>query len=318
MNTTNKLEIAKKDITNLVLSKINIFEKSGQLKIPKDYSPENALKSAYLILLETKNKDGKYALDHCTQESLANALLKMVVWGISPLKKQCYFMMYGDKLDCGIEYTGNIILAKRYGNLKSIKGNAIFKEDEFSFEIDPISGLKKVTTHKQSLDSIGSKDLRGAYAIIEMNDGKMDTEIMNIHQIRDSWNQGAMKGNSPAHRNFPDQMAIKTVINRACKLLIRGSNDSILYDTEDRVVDITKEDVDHEIKENANKEEIGFKEKKRSSEKEDEKPKFKEEDVFPRFDENEKPRFEKGEDGKIRFTEDEKPKFKEEDVFPGF
>lgn len=252
MSTATALT-TKKDISAQVLGKIETFKSAGQLKIPKDYSPENALKSAYLILSETKNKNGEFALEHCTAESVANALLKMVVWGLSPLKKQCDFIMYGDKLDCSIEYTGNIVLAKRYGNLKSIKANAIFKDDEFVFEVDPMTGLKKVTSHKQTLESIGSKALKGAYAVIELNNGTIDVEIMNIHQIHAAWNQGAMKGNSPAHKNFPDQMAVKTVINRACKLLIRGSDDNILYGKEDNEIDVTQADVDYEIKANANK-----------------------------------------------------------------
>ncbi|MDB0600290.1 recombinase RecT [Tenacibaculum maritimum] len=263
MSTEQLTTTSKKDISAQVLSKIETFKSAGQLKIPKDYSPENALKSAYLILAETKNKAGKYALQHCSKESVANALLKMVVWGLSPLKKQCDFIMYGDKLDCSIEYTGNIALAKRYGGLKSIKANAIFKDDEFAFEVDPMSGLKKVSSHKQTIESIGSKDVKGAYAVIELHDGTVDVEIMSIEQIRSAWNQGAMKGQSPAHKNFPDQMAMKTVINRACKLLIRGSDDNILYDEtvkEPGTIDVVAEDVNYEIEENSNKKELGFQE----------------------------------------------------------
>lgn len=249
----------KKDISAQVLAKIEDFQQSGELKLPKDYSPENALKSAYLILSETKNKEGKYALTHCSTQSVAEALLKMVVWGLSPLKKQCDFIMYGNKLECSIEYTGNIALAKRYGNLKNIKANAVFEGDKFEFEVDGISGRKTVKNHSQSLDSMGSKKIKGAYAIMEMNDGTVDTEIMSFSQIQDAWNQGAMKGDSPAHKNFPDQMCIKTVINRACKLLIRGSDDSVLYsEDEDKAIDVVASDVNHEVKTKANRRKIDF------------------------------------------------------------
>src|SRR5690554_4387057 len=98
-----KVESVKKDVSTQVLAKIEAFKATGELKIPKDYSPENALKAAYLILSETKNSSNQFALQHCTKESIANALLKMVVWGLSPLKKQCDFIMYGNKLDCSIE-----------------------------------------------------------------------------------------------------------------------------------------------------------------------------------------------------------------------
>jgi len=254
MEKNKQVAVVKKDITTQVLAKVQSFKNSGELRIPSDYSPENALKSAYLILAETKNKQGKNALDHCTPTSIANALLKMVVWGLSPLKKQCDLIMYGDKLECSIEYTGNIALAKRYGNLKNIAAVAVLKGDEFEFEVDTETGRKRVTKHKQTLESL-SGEVIGSYAVKELMDGTFDTEIMNMVQIRKAWNQGAMKGNSPAHKNFPDQMANKTVINRACKLLIRGSDDRILGiggDDNETAIDVVKEDVSHEISENAN------------------------------------------------------------------
>lgn len=258
-SNNNKVAVVKKDISAKVLEKVDGFQAAGELKLPADYSPENALKSAYLILSETENKQKQKALEHCTQESIANALLKMVVWGLSPLKKQCDFIMYGNKLECSIEYTGNIALAKRFGGLKDIKAHAIFEGDQFEFENDVQTGRKMVTTHKQTLDSLGSNKVKGAYAVMEMQDGSFDVEIMNIKQIEASWNQGAMNGNSPAHKNFPDQMAKKTVINRACKLLIRGSNDSVLYsDNEGEKIDTTAADVEHEVSTKANKKEIGF------------------------------------------------------------
>lgn len=262
-NTQNQqqlVEKTKKDISAKVLEKIAMFQQSGELKLPSDYSPENALKSAYLILLETKNKENQFALTHCTQESIANALLKMVVWGLSPMKKQCYFIMYGNKLECSPDYTGNIALAKRYAGLKEIKSNAIHKGDDFEFEIDINTGRRRILKHKQTLESIGSKDILGAYAVYEMNDGTVDVEIMNIAQIQAAWNQGPMKGNSPAHKNFPDRMARKTVINRACDALIRSSDDKALYESEDEVeaIDITHEVVQKEIKNKANLEPIDF------------------------------------------------------------
>lgn len=263
MSTENTaLETVKKDISMQVLAKVDAFQKAGELRLPADYSPENALKSAYLILAETKNASGKYALDVCSKESVANALLKMVVWGLSPMKKQCDFIMYGDKLECQMEYTGNIVMAKRFGGLKDIKGRAVFEGDNFVFDVDPETGRNRIVEHKQTLQSMGSKKVIGAYAMTEKTDGTKDVEVMSIEQIRDAWNQGAMKGNSPAHKNFPDQMAIKTVINRACKLLVRGSDDAALYTDDDgdteNTIDVVAEDVKHSINQNANKEEIGF------------------------------------------------------------
>jgi len=247
---------AKKDITSQVLAKIDAFQSAGELRLPKEYSVENALKSAYIILSDPKNN----LLAKCDKSSVAEALLKMVIYGVSPIKKQCYFVPYGEKLECSISYAGNIAIAKRFGNLKSIKGNAIFEGDNFEFEVDSLTGRRKVLKHSQTLDSVGGLVLKGAYAVYELEDGTTDVEVMNIKQIQASWNQGGAKGNSPAHKNFPDQMAIKTVLNRACKLLISSSNDSVLYDgiEEEKTIDVTSENVNHEVKTKANKEFIDF------------------------------------------------------------
>ena len=258
---TKDVAVVQRDITTKVLEKVNAFKESGELRIPDNYSPENAIKSAYLILSETRNAAGKAPLQICTPASIASALLKMVVWGLSPMKKQCDFIMYGDKLECGIEYTGNIALAKRWGGMKDVKASAVFEGDEFEFETDIETGRKRIIKHVQSLEAMGLQKVIGAYAVVEMEDETYFTEIMAMSQIKAAWNQGAMKGNSPAHKNFPDQMAIKTVISRACKLLIRGSDDSILYNVQDKESDspIDKQ-VTHEINQEANKEVIDIEE----------------------------------------------------------
>lgn len=244
---------------DLVLERINTFKSSGDIKFPSDYSPENAVRAAWLIIKDVKDRNGKPALEVCTKESVCDSLLKMVVWGLSPLKKQCDFIVYGNKLSCDPEYTGNIALAKRYGNLKTIKANVILECDDFQFEIDEM-GRRRLIKHIQTLDSLGDLKIRGAYAIYELNDGTRDMEVMNFKQIQASWNQGATKGGSPAHKNFPDQMAIKTVINRACKLLIRSSDDSVLYndESEDTKDDAITSGVKHDIKKHANNEVISM------------------------------------------------------------
>lgn len=224
---------AEKNITDSVLEKVNAFRDSGMLKIPESYSPENALKAAMLILGDmTVGESKKPVLDHCTKASVANALLKMVIWGLSPLKKQCSFIAYGTSLTCMPEYTGNIAMAKRYGNLEWIKAQAVFEGEEFLFEVDTETGRQKVVKHTRHIDTFG-KNVIGAYAMFKVKDQPVDMEFMTIDQIRKSWDQGAAKGASKAHKNFTDEMAKKTVINRATKMIIRTSDDSALFDDDD-------------------------------------------------------------------------------------
>lgn len=254
--TTDKLLTKdEKNIFDQVMQKIQLFQSAGELKLPQDYSPENAIKGAFLLLSEQTDKSGKSVLHACSKESISMALLKMVTEGLNPLKKQGSFVAYANKLEWVREYFGNIALAKRYG-LKSITAQAIFDGDDFEFEVK--EGVKTITKHEQKLENLGSLNILGAYAIYELEDGTKNTEIMNIKQIHNSWNQGYAKGGSPAHNNFPDQMAIKTVVNRACKIIINSSNDSNLMadEFETKTIDIVAEEVKNDIKTKANKETI--------------------------------------------------------------
>ncbi len=257
----------QKDITDSVLVRINEFREAGELAFPQGYSPENALKSAALILTDTKTRDNEPVLEHCTKNSIANSLLEMVVQGLSPMKKQCSFIAYGTKLSMQREYNGTIALAKRFASVKDTPvANIIYEGDEFVYEIDPETGKKKIVKHIQSFENIDNSKIKGAYAVVRVEGENLPyIEIMTMKQIRDAWNQGPMKGNSPAHKNFPDQMSKKTVINRGCKILINSSDDSALaliehtsgkqeLNVED--VDAQEVTIEEEIKDQANAGEV--------------------------------------------------------------
>ncbi len=238
----------------VILDRIVRLEETG-VQFPKDYSPENAARSAWLILQETKDKSNKPALEVCTPNSVANAMLKMVTLGLNPVKKQCYFLVYGNKLECQPSYQGSIATAKRFG-LKAMHANIIYKGDQFEYSITP-EGRTVVSKHIQTLESL-TKEILGVYAVANMEDGSIDTTIMIMEDIKKAWNQGPMNGNSPAHKNFPGEMSKKTVINRACKTIINSSDDAGLYDDDEPKVSQTEAHVNHKIAEKANKESIGF------------------------------------------------------------
>jgi recombination protein RecT len=257
METQNLPAVTQKNIADQVLAKVSDFEQTGALTIPKDYVPANALKSAWLILQNVKDRNGKPALEVCTKESVANSLFEMVTQGLNPMKKQGDFIIYGNQLQWQREYTGNIALAKRYGNLKEIHANVIYENDVFEYSIDSTTGRKVVTKHEQKLENIDNAKIRGAYAVSVFDDNTTDMEPMTMAQIKAAWNQGAAKGNSGAHTNFTDQMCKKTVINRACKIIFRESDDAaIIPDKDDNEIDRPAEASKTTIRENANKQEM--------------------------------------------------------------
>jgi recombination protein RecT len=250
--------VAQKDVVDNVLAKITKFEETGELVLPSSYSAANALKSAWLILQETVDRNNKPVLETCSKESIANALLDMVVQGLSPVKKQCYFIAYGAKLQLMRSYLGTLAVAKRVAGVKVAAANCVYEGDKFVYNIDPATGLKRIVEHSQSLDNLDVNKVKGAYAILGMEDGRIVVEIMNINQIKQAWMQGATKGSSPAHKNFSDEMAKKTVIGRACKLLIGMSDDAALFDEpDDTERDTIAEQRNEQLTDNANKKKLG-------------------------------------------------------------
>ena len=163
-------------LVEIVLSRVTEMESVGGLTTPKDYSAANALRSAWLMLNEQKDKAGLPVLQTCTKESVANALFNMVVQGLNPMKKQCAFIPRGNKIVMQRQYSGSIALARRFGKVDDVKAVVIYQKDIFRYSIDPVTGRKKVIEHTQELENISEDKVRGAYAIISYLDGTFDME----------------------------------------------------------------------------------------------------------------------------------------------
>lgn len=256
----------ERNITDMVLARVQDLSKRGDLRLPKNYSAENAMKSAYLKLQETytgKNDGQKPVLEACTKVSITNTLLSMVIQGLNPNKNQCYFVAYGGKLQLMRSYLGTVAVAKSVANIGKPVANCIYEGDVFKTKIDVATGEKVLVEHEQPFENINIDKIKGAYCLIPIEGvHNPHLEIMNIDQIRKAWNQGQAKGNSGAHTNFTDEMCKKTVIQRACKMFINTSDDSNLYEyiqeTDDLVSDedpnkrtLIEAEVAQEIEENA-------------------------------------------------------------------
>lgn len=272
VNQNTALVLAKEEALNQVTSKINELRKSNSIVFPKDYSLPNAINSAWLQLQEVEDKDGKQALEVCTKNSIIGSLYDMCLQGLSPAKKQCYFVVYGKQLQLMRSYMGTVAVTKRLKGIKDVKAYCIYEGDEFEETYDLDTATLKISKFKPSFENINIAKIKGAFAVIIGENGPIHTEVMNIDQIRKAWGQGIAykSGKSKAHNNFTDEMAKKTVINRACKMYVNTSDDSDLlieaFNNTDKTIDDDKviENVEHEVKEeikdNANKKPLDIKE----------------------------------------------------------
>ncbi|KKN43611.1 hypothetical protein LCGC14_0701540 [marine sediment metagenome] len=257
------------NIVGETMNRIVAMQKGGQIHFPKDYSPQNALQSAWLILQGVKNKADKPVLDEgvCTKASIANSLLDMVVSGLNPAKDQGYFIAYGKLLTWSQSYFGAMAVAKRVDPRIAEEGiiaEIIYEKDELVYEIK--RGQKEIVSHKQTLESVKKGDIKGAYCMVISKDGEiLKTEIMAFEEIKKSWSKSQMKpidekGNvkpGSNHAKHPVEFCKRTVINRACKPIINSSSDRVLLESVKRAEFV---EVEHnaamQIEENANKETI--------------------------------------------------------------
>jgi recombination protein RecT len=260
------LALYKKNVVDAVALKVTQYIKNGELNLPHSYSVNNAIKSAWLILQQTFDRDNKPALEVCTRNSVANALLDMVVQGLNPGKKQCYFIVYGKTLTCQRSYFGSMAVAQMVNpRIWDFAYAVVYEGDKFTYGI--INGKKTVTLHEQSIENVNKQKIIAAYCILlDKNGEPIKTEIMTMDEIKQSWRQSKMnpiddKGNvkdSSMHGKFTADMALKTVINKTCKFIINASSDSsLLLDLINRNDEIADaEEVRDEIDSNANTGEV--------------------------------------------------------------
>lgn len=218
-------QTTQRSLDEQVISNLGRLQEQG-LEMPPGYSPQNALKSAFFEL--TNNTGGNLlqmaANNQEMKTSISNALLDMVIQGLSPAKKQCYFIKYGNKVQLMRSYFGTMAVLDRVTGGADITPVVVRQDDEFEVVMDgPNMVVKKHETKFENLDN----EIIAAYVVIKLANGKETTTVMTKKQIDQSWAKSKMKGSGP-QKEFPEEMAKRTVINRAAKALINTSNDNDL------------------------------------------------------------------------------------------
>lgn len=260
------LSVVKKGVVDIVAGMIQDLVKRKTLHLPQNYSADNAMKEAWLVLQDVKTKDGKLALEHCDKNSIANALLSMVVQGLNVGKEQGYFIPYGKTLTFMRSYLGSMAVTKMVDpRVKSFSYKVVYESDKFSYELE--NGKIVKVKHEQGLDNIDKDKIKGAYCMALDENGKpLETEVMTFAQIKQSWKQSKLNpvnakdevSDTSTHGKFTAQMAIRTVVNRLCKLIYDTSDDAqrldaILKDTIDQA---DEAEATAEIEEHANLDDV--------------------------------------------------------------
>ena len=195
----NQVAFVDRTIADKVMTRVRALEEQNRVVVPPNYLVENALQSAYLMLQGVTDKEGNEALKVCNQDTIANALFDMVVQGLNPQKKQCYFIARGKKLCLDRSYFGDQAVLKRaVPGITDVFANVIYKGDIVELEQEKTGRIiiKSHTTKFENRDN----EIIGAYSII-IKDGVAYYEIMTMKEIQASWNKHPTKPNRMAMFN---------------------------------------------------------------------------------------------------------------------
>lgn len=216
VKSENKLAF-KKDFSDSVMNSINQYSQEGRLVLPKNYSPENAIKSAWLKMQEIKD------IAKCTPTSIANSLLEMVIMGLNPAKDQCYFIQYGNKLEMLPSYFGKITALKRIPGIESVNAQVIYEGDDITYDMNSDGRVSNIK-HKQQFSNIKEDKIIGGYCVIVYNGTEYGT-IATMEQIQESWDMSKAAKNKSKYRT---EFVKRTLISKATKWFINTIADEDL------------------------------------------------------------------------------------------
>lgn len=211
-------------LTDRVLDRINQMKTTQDLSLPRNYNASNALNAAFLELQKVQDRSHRPALEACTQDSIVKALLDMTLQGLSPAKDQCYFIVYGNELQMQRSYFGTVAAVKRLDGVQKVRAEVVHQDDDF--EIGANDDMELVVKRFNPKFENQDKPIIGAFAIIKTDKGT-DFTVMTKKEIDQSWAQTRQENNK-VQQNFSQEMAKRTVLNRAAKMFINTSDDSDL------------------------------------------------------------------------------------------
>lgn len=211
-------------LTDLVLDRVKQMQDTQDLSLPKNYNASNALNAAFLELQKAQDRNHRPALEVCSHDSIVKSLLDMTLQGLSPAKDQCYFIVYGNELQMQRSYFGTVAAVKRLDGVKKVRAEVVHEKDDF--EIGANEDMELVV--KRFVPKFENQDnqIVGAFAMIKTDEGT-DFTVMTKKEIDQSWAQTRQKNNK-VQQNFSQEMAKRTVLNRAAKMFINTSDDSDL------------------------------------------------------------------------------------------
>ena len=194
----------------------------------KDLAPRH-LKPERMIRMVLAAASRNQTLLKCTQKSILKSAIEASALGLdcSGLLGRGYMVPYKNKYltkSAGHDvyeaqfmpgYLGLCDLARRGGEVQSIRAKAVYESDEFTY----CEGLAPNVEHVPSLTGDKTRAaLRYVYAVAQYKEGHTDFMVMTVPEVEQHRMRSRAKDNGPWQTDYV-AMALKTAVRQLCKWL---------------------------------------------------------------------------------------------------
>lgn len=206
--TTEAIQTAKpKSTTDTLAGLLRDRKDSIAQLVPKHLTPERLMRVAVNCVAKTPG------LQACTPTSLLQSVLVAAELGLEPGGALGHLYLVPFKTTCTpiIGYRGLIELARRSGEISSVRAVVVRERDKFRMT----EGIEQTIDHEPYLDGDAGA-LRYVYCVIRLKDGGVHVEVMSKSQVDSIRARSRSSSNGPWVTDY-DEMAKKTVTRRGLK-----------------------------------------------------------------------------------------------------
>jgi recombination protein RecT len=178
----------------------------------------------HMAFLERTNPN----IARCTPQSKFKSMMEAVNLNLMPntADQFCALVPYGSELQLQPMYKGGMELAYRSGQVRTIKAENVFAEDEFDYD-DAMNTIK----HKKALDidRTDVQKIKAVYAVAHLKDGEVMFEVVSPSEIRKIKDKAvkATGGKTP-WAEWEERMYRKTAMKRLLAILPKSATDNRL------------------------------------------------------------------------------------------
>ena len=193
-------------------------------KIPEipGYNTGSEMIGAMMKVAQTKDRNGRPALQVCTRESILSSLRDMAIQGLSMSRNQCYPIVYGSQLTIQPSYFGTICAFNRMFPDYKVTADVLYEGDEYVLLHDDLFDFDYIELRARKLENRDNPIVAAYGSVVDMaRHERVYGCVMTSKEIKTSWSHAKT---DKVQKEFPQEMAKRTLINRMLKMFVNTSS----------------------------------------------------------------------------------------------